>query len=147
IRRIRARSSSPGGASRPSGAAAVDPRRDECRPAPDRDRLVLDMRNLRWSLAGLFVCGLPTACADPCIDDGLGQDNCPPQSSASETEGETDSSSNTDTVTATATATLTMTGSQTATDSDTLDGTATETSGGSVWCVDADGDGFGDPDM
>ena len=105
------------------------------------------MRNLRWSLAGLFVCGLPTACADPCIDDGLGQDNCPPQSSASETEGETDSSSNTDTVTATATATLTMTGSQTATDSDTLDGTATETSGGSVWCVDADGDGFGDPDM
>jgi len=126
---------------------------------------------MRWSLAGLFACGLPVACADPCIDDGLGQQgqgSCP-QASASQTEGATDS--NTETVSDTmGSATMgsnteAMTDSRTGTDTvETLDGTvtvgtldatdtdtdtmgATETAGGTLWCVDADGDGFGDPDM
>jgi hypothetical protein len=127
------------------------------------------MRNRRWSLAGLFACGLPTACATPCIDDGLGQDNCPTQDDLSATDDYTGPGTNTETVTDTmgtatmGTATVGMTGSQTGTesDTDTLDGTATEgdtdtttgpdtdtdTAGGMLWCVDADGDGFGDPDM
>ncbi len=132
------------------------------------------MRNFPWSLAALFSCTLPTACADPCIDDGLGQAICPAQDTASATEGSTDATTMTvtDTMgTATmSTATVGMTGSQTG-QTDTLDGTATDsnsdtdtdtdttpvtdtdsatdtdTSGGSLWCVDADGDGFGDPDQ
>lgn len=130
---------------------------------------------MRWSLAGLFVCGLPVACADPCIDDGLGQageGNCP-QASASQTDGQTDSNGDTDTVTATMGTTMGpntdgMTGSQTGTTDtvgETLDGTSTigetetasatdtsttgetDTAGGTLWCVDADEDGYGDPDM
>jgi hypothetical protein len=129
------------------------------------------MRNLRWALTGgVLACGLPVACADPCIDDGLGQageGNCP-QASASATEGSTESSSISESITDTmGTATMgsntdAMTGSQTGVDSttDTVDGTATDTgtatgtatetvgeTGGTLWCVDSDGDGFGDPDM
>ncbi len=103
------------------------------------------MRNSPWSLAGLLACVLPAACADPCLDDGLGQSNCPSQADASATEGATEG----------ATSPITLTN----TDSETLDGTmgsasmgmtgsqTGETSGGTLWCVDADGDGFGDPDM
>lgn len=119
----------------------------------------------------MLACALPTACADPCIDDGLGQADqgtCPTQQSNSETDGSTDS--NTITATETmgsatmSTMTVGMTGSQSGTETDTmatdtLDGTATlgdtdtetatesETSSGTVWCADADGDGFGDPEM
>jgi hypothetical protein len=126
---------------------------------------------MRWSVAGLFACGLPVACADPCLDDGLGQSgegSCP-QAEGSQTESATESDGNTETVTDTmgsatmGSNTVGMTGSQTGdtteTMGETLDGTATDTntatdtmgetdtSGGSLWCVDADGDGFGDPDM
>jgi len=151
----------------------------DCRWAGARDRLV-PMRNLRWSLAGgLLACGLPVACADPCVDDGLGQDDCPTQNESTETDGQTDSIGNTDSLTDTVTVTVTdtdaMTDSQTATETvgETLDGTETDTAtatetetatatetdtasetdtdtdtaGGTLWCVDADGDGFGDPTM
>jgi hypothetical protein len=100
------------------------------------------MQNLRCSIAGLLACALPSACADPCVDDGLGQDNCPSQADASETEGATESNTNTmgtNTMGTMGSNTEGMTGSQTADD--------TETAGGTLWCVDADGDGFGDPDM
>jgi hypothetical protein len=105
------------------------------------------MRTSRWSFVGLLACTLPSACADPCVDDGLGQDNCPTQNDTSATEGATESNTNTNTLSATmgsatmGSATMGMTGSQTA------DDTVTETAGGTLWCVDADGDGFGDPDM
>lgn len=108
------------------------------------------MRTPSWSLAGLFACTLPAACADPCLDDGLGQSgggNCPAVADGTDTEAATESNSNTNTMTDTmASATIgsntdSMSGSQTA------DDTATETAGGMLWCVDADGDGFGDPDM
>jgi hypothetical protein len=112
---------------------------------------------MRFFMAGSFACGLPVACADPCIDDGLGQDgqgNCL-QASASQTEGATESNGDTVTVSNTqgtdsmASNTEGMTGSQTGTETvgETLDGTDTDTAGGTLWCVDADGDGFGDPDM
>jgi hypothetical protein len=108
------------------------------------------MRNSRWSLAGLLACTLPAACADPCLDDGLGQSgegNCP---LIADGDSESATESNTDSVTETmGSATMgsntdSMSGSQ---EGNTVDDTATETAGGGVWCVDADGDGFGDPDM
>jgi hypothetical protein len=107
------------------------------------------MRNPRWSLAGLIACSLPPiGCADPCLDDGLGQSggvNCPNLLAGTDTESATDSNSNTMTETM-GSATMgsntdSMSGSQTA------DETATETAGGTLWCMDVDGDGFGDPDM
>lgn len=116
------------------------------------------MRNLRWSIAGALACALPSGCADPCLDDGLGQSKCPQNTTASDTDGATDSSTETTPGTMTqgtttmGTMTQGMSGSQTSgpTDSDTdgtADGTATDSeTGGSIWCVDADMDGFGDPD-
>jgi hypothetical protein len=105
------------------------------------------MHNSRWSLAGLLACTLPTACADPCIDDGLSQDNpsvCPTLNDTSDTDSATESNTNSNTLSVTlddtmGSVTVGMSGSQ------TDDGT--ETAGGTLWCVDADGDGFGDPDM
>jgi hypothetical protein len=82
------------------------------------------------------------ACADPCLDDGLGQSFCPGLADGTETQGATESNSNTMTETmgsATDSNTESMSGSQSADD--------TETAGGTLWCVDADGDGFGDPNM
>ncbi|MCX4246537.1 NHL repeat-containing protein [Paraliomyxa miuraensis] len=120
------------------------------------------MRDLRCSLAGLLCLGVPVACADPCIDDGLGQvdeSQCPSANSEGETDSGTTDGSVSDTMsTATmGTVTMGMTSSQSGTTTQgtdtmgTLDDTATmgqtETSGPSLWCVDADGDGFGDPDM
>lgn len=124
------------------------------------------MRHYRWSIVGALACSVPVACADPCIDDGLGQSECPQSSGANGTEGATDSSTETTPSTATI-GTVTMgtvtqggsggqtsgpTDSGTGSDSDTdgADGTATdgetETGGGMLWCRDADGDGYGDPD-
>ncbi|MCX4246535.1 hypothetical protein [Paraliomyxa miuraensis] len=108
------------------------------------------MSNLSRSFVAAIVLGLPTACADPCIDDGLGQVNqgtCPSLATATETESATDSSatesnsnSNTNTMSDSLDSTESMSGSQSS--------TATESeSGGNLWCVDADGDGYGDPDM
>lgn len=100
------------------------------------------MRNLSWSFVGALACGIPVGCADPCIDDGLGQDACPTQNTVGATDGATDSSTDSPPGTATmGTMTQGMSGSQTSgpTDSDT-------DTGGDLWCVDADMDGFGDPD-
>jgi len=102
------------------------------------------------------------ACADPCLDDGLGQDNpisCPVET-AQNTDGATDSESETqDPTMGTATMGSATVSSMSGSQSGTLDGTDTdgdtdgetdsETEGdtdGTLWCVDADNDGFGDPE-
>jgi hypothetical protein len=102
------------------------------------------MRTPRWPLASLIACTLPTACAQPCVDDGLGQADCPSEVSETDTASATASNSNTDTVTATM-GTVTVADTEVMSGSQTADGT--ETDGDTLWCVDADGDGFGDPDM
>lgn len=112
------------------------------------------------------------ACADPCLDDGLGQSACPVQETdgaSGSSTGETDSNSNTITDSASASATLTagsasMSGSASDTDTDSASasisasasasvtdsasdsGSASDTEGGTLWCPDADMDGFGDPE-
>jgi hypothetical protein len=130
------------------------------------------MDSLRWRAfvaLGVWGVGL-TGCADPCLDDGLGQSDCP----TADTEGDTDegSSSASESMTASESLTASMTESEsmsasnsmsasdsadstdaTDTDTDTESVTDTESAtsassegGGPLWCVDADGDGFGDPD-
>lgn len=113
------------------------------------------------------------ACADPCLDDGLGQSACPVQQTdgASGSTGETDSNSNTisdsdsasatltagsasmsasasdtDTDSATASASASATDSASASDSASDSGSASDSEGGTQWCPDADMDGFGDPE-
>lgn len=80
-------------------------------------------------------------CGDPCLDDGRGKGGAVCDSVASDGNTETagtaeTSDSNTETAEG---------GSETA--EGTASETATETDGGEeIWCVDEDGDGFGDPD-
>lgn len=119
------------------------------------------------------VCGVGlTGCADPCLDDGLGQTDCPTES----TEGDTDESSGSASDSSSTSASSSITDSDSTSDSDSADSTdasataddtnsATDTNsadasdgssdgssdpssdgGGALWCADADGDGFGDPD-
>ena len=127
----------------------------------------MGLAGLAWALAG---------CADPCSDDGFGQEDlgsdCPAVGGGDETTGgpeDTDSTSigpgptsagtqtgdSTSTVTETSEGTDTigtLTDTSPATDSSTqtgTDGTATasDTDGEqTLWCTDADRDGFGDPD-
>src|SRR5688500_18882728 len=108
-----------------------------------------------------------SACATPCEDDGLGQENqCDCPAVASATDGETDSStesesetdsvslsnsasmsvsnSMSDSVTETDSDSVTDTDSMTVTDSDTVTESDTD---GTLWCVDADMDGFREPDQ
>jgi len=107
------------------------------------------MRNPRWPLASLLASTLPAACAAPCIDDGLGQDDCPTQADGTDTEGATESNSNSNSNTDTMGSATMGSNTEAMSDSQTGDTseTATETAGGTLWCIDADGDGFGDPDM
>jgi hypothetical protein len=102
----------------------------------------------------MLACSLPAACADPCLDDGLGQSgasNCPTLADATNTEGATESNSNSNTMTDTmASATMgsnSNSNSESMSGSQTGEGTLDDTTGGTLWCADADGDGFGDPDM
>jgi hypothetical protein len=119
---------------------------------------------------------IATGCADPCLDDGLNQEDCPAADDDSDSEdgssGATVSASvsvsvsvsnsdsvtdsdtmasnsvsmtDTDTATATDTETASDTESATGLDTDTVDSSG-ESGTGTLWCVDADGDGFGDPD-
>jgi hypothetical protein len=85
------------------------------------------------------------ACADPCLDDGLGQTLCPSVADATETEGATESITNT--VTDTMGSMTQGSNTDAMTEGESLDGTVTETAGGPLWCEDADGDGYGDPTM
>jgi len=80
---------------------------------------------------------LAIGCADPCADDGLLQDTsnegCAADANASLGGSDTDASAS-DTE-----------DSETASDSMVSD-SASDTDGGEQWCLDQDGDGFGDPD-
>jgi len=107
------------------------------------------------------VLGMTTAgagCADECLDDGFGQKACPVADGTDEGESSADTTVTT-TVSTSATTTAddsesgdetTTTGSESSSsEATTTEGDATSTdddTGGQLWCVDADGDGFGDPD-
>src|SRR5262245_50058485 len=122
----------------------------------------------------LTVALAPLACADPCVDDGLVQDkqDCPGLGTGSATDTENDSATETIGQSATMSATdsirgsmsassmsaSSMTDSMSATDSmsdsmsatDSMTGADSSTTsdtdtGGTLWCTDADMDGFGDP--
>jgi hypothetical protein len=96
----------------------------------------------------------PLACADPCVDDGLVQDkqDCPAAGTGSASESDTDATTGSATDTATASVSDTMRDSMSAGSSSMsassmtgADSTSTTDAGGTLWCVDADMDGFGDP--
>jgi hypothetical protein len=101
----------------------------------------------------LGALALASACADPCLDDGLGQSKCPAAGTetAGGTDSETDSASASASITdsdssASASASdSSASASASATDSDSDSDSDSDTDG-TLWCLDADGDGFGDPD-
>ncbi|MEZ4379988.1 MAG: hypothetical protein R3A79_01480 [Nannocystaceae bacterium] len=125
-------------------------------------------------LAFLGFCGVGLAamttlggCGSECLDDGIAwtqkTEACgvasATDSATDSTTGATESASATETMSASATETASA-GSEsasatmgsasmtaTATATDTASASATNTGGGDVWCVDADMDGFGDPEM
>jgi hypothetical protein len=127
-------------------------------------------------LAWIGVCGGIAAvttlggCGSECLDDGIAwtqkTEACDAASvSASATDsttGDSESASATETASASASASATETASgsesasatmgsasmtASASATDTASASATDTSGDGVWCVDADMDGFGDPEM
>ncbi len=108
----------------------------------------------RFYVSGLLMCAFPglmtstflTACADPCIDDGLTQVSCPEGGGSDGSEsmggtGATDSSANS----AGATDSASASGSASHDGADDAS-TGADGDGEALWCVDNDGDGFGDPD-
>lgn len=115
---------------------------------------------------------MASGCADPCLDDGLNQKDCPAADADSDSEDDSSSAtmtasmsdsmtvgddsdsltmgsnsmgSMTDTDTTTVTETASTTDTDSETDTETVDSSG-ESGEGPLWCVDADGDGFGDPD-
>ena len=81
---------------------------------------------------------LAAGCADPCADDGLLQDTsnegCAADAAASIGASDTDATaSDTD-------------DSESASDSQESESDSNDTDDGEQWCLDQDGDGFGDPD-
>lgn len=116
------------------------------------------MTNARGTLAALLTCGLVTACADPCIDDGLSQDLCPipGNGDGAATGSAGDDSAATATLGDDSVGTGGGSGHTTASASDSqgdgdgssgaVDDDGSSTGIESEWCEDADGDGFGNPD-
>ncbi|MEM9460340.1 MAG: hypothetical protein AAGF11_39580 [Myxococcota bacterium] len=94
----------------------------------------------RWILSsGALALLWTTGCADPCVDDGLAQDPeaCLDMAAGSTTDDASDESAGDD-----------EPGASGADETGAGDGDGDGSSGEpeTLWCLDADGDGFGDPD-
>lgn len=98
--------------------------------------------NQGWYLAGMLAGSLPLGCASPCMDDGLDQASCPDPIASGGDTGDMDGESQ---------ASASAAGSTGASSNDGAGGDHTGADGDSgenvyePWCVDEDGDGYGDP--
>lgn len=104
---------------------------------------------MRWGISGCLAMVGVAGCADPCLDDGLVQEdrgNCDVVLSGTETEASS-SGPSTESSSGAESSSESSSGASSSVDSSESSSGSTTDVPTTPWCVDQDGDGFGDPEQ